>query len=177
MQREYCNIGRGSPGQQHSPGGLRGRGVPPPPPPPPPPAPVPHAAAGSSPTTYPVQWTSLNTQPNAPGGGGPLNGPGGSSSQFESTNGHQGPGGHAPSGGGAAGSPGSRRATPHRSRQEEQDIQAALHNHLQISHNLIAVQTHGLHLTVPGSLYRSSCYRPTTNLQYIEYATASRVMV
>ena len=55
-------LGRGPPGQQQSPGGLRGRGVPPPPPPPPPaPAPVPHAAAASSATNYPLQWTPLHT--------------------------------------------------------------------------------------------------------------------
>ena len=47
------------------------------------------------------------------------------------------------------------RAAPHHSRQEEQDFQAVLHSHLQGSHNLIAIQTHGLHLTAPGSLYRS----------------------
>ena len=53
-------LGRGSPGQQQSPGGLRGRNVPPPPPPPPPPSgPVPQAPAASSAASYPRQWTSF----------------------------------------------------------------------------------------------------------------------
>ena len=55
------------------------------------------------------------------------------------------------------------RTTPRRSRQEEQAFQAVIHKHLQESPSLIAVQTHGLHWTDPGSLYRSSCYRPTTS--------------
>ena len=55
-------LGRGPPGQQQLPGGLRGRGVPPPPPPPPP-APVPHAESAPNPMSYPLQWTSLHTQP------------------------------------------------------------------------------------------------------------------
>ena len=44
---------------------------------------------------------------------------------------------------------------PHRSRQEEQDLQVALHSHLQGYLNPIAMQTHGLHWTDLGSLYRS----------------------
>ena len=90
-------LGRGPPGQQQPPGGIRGRGVPLPPPPPP------HAAAVSSPTAYPLQWTSLNTRPKAPGGGGPPS---------QSANGHPGQGGNAPPGGGAAGSPGSGGGAP-----------------------------------------------------------------
>ena len=118
----------------------------------------------------------IESRPKAPGGGGPPNGPGDSSSQ--STNGHQGPGGHAPSGGGAAGSPGSGgRAPPPPGGQPggsnppgntppQQTGGAGYPGGTpsrQVSQNLIAVQTHGLHLTVPGSLYRSSCYRPITN--------------
>ena len=68
-------LGRGPPGHQQSPGGLRGRHVPPPPPPPPPPAaPVPHAPAAPSAATYPREWTPLHTRPKASGGGGPPNG-------------------------------------------------------------------------------------------------------
>ena len=52
MAKGGVPLGRGLPGQQQSPGGLRGRNIPPPPPPPPPPpAPVPHAAAASSATS------------------------------------------------------------------------------------------------------------------------------
>ena len=47
------------------------------------------------------------------------------------------------------------RATPHHSRQEEQAFQAVIHKHIQGSHNLIVIQTHGLHSTVLGNLYRS----------------------
>ena len=48
------------------------------------------------------------------------------------------------------------RAAPHHSRQEEQDFLVVLHSHLQGSRNR-------LHLTAPGSLRRSPCYRPTTS--------------
>ena len=145
-------LGRAPLGQQQSPGGLRGRGVPPPPPPPPPaPAPVPHAPAASSATTYPLQ-------PKAAGGSGPPNGPpndpGGSSSQGAS--GHQGQGGNLSQEeepqdllvqevGHPLHQGGSKEAAPHHSRQEEQGFQAVLHNHLQGYHSLIAIQTHGLH--------------------------------
>ena len=115
MAKGGVPLGRGIPGQQQSPGGLRGRNIPPPPPPPSsPPAPVPHAAAASSATIYPLQWTSLHTQPKAAGGGGPPNGPpndpGGSSSQGES--GQKGQSGTPSSGGGAAGSLGSGGGGP-----------------------------------------------------------------
>ena len=57
-------LGRGPPGHQQSPGGLRGRNVPPPPPPPPPPpAPVAHAPAALNAASYPREWTPLNTRP------------------------------------------------------------------------------------------------------------------
>ena len=64
-QSEVCApggvpLGRGAPGQQQSPGGLRGRNLNPPVPPPPPPPPhppVPHASAAPSAVTYPLQWT------------------------------------------------------------------------------------------------------------------------
>ena len=80
-QSEVCApggvpLGRGVPGQQHSPGGLRGRNiVPPVPPPPPPPPPVPHASAVPGAVTYPMQWTPLHTRPKTAGGGGPPGGP------------------------------------------------------------------------------------------------------
>ena len=88
--------------------------------------------------------------------------------QAAAANGQQGQGGN-PYGGGAAGSQeeehplhreDSQEAVhlqeiPHRSRQEEQDLQAALHSHLQGYLNPIAIQTHGLHWTDLGSLYRS----------------------
>ena len=78
-QSEVCApggvpLGRGVPGQNPSPGGLRGRDINPPPPPPPPP-PVPHASAAPSAATYPLQWTPLHTKPKAAGGGGPPGGP------------------------------------------------------------------------------------------------------
>ena len=97
-------LGRGVPGQQHSPGGLRGRNlvppVPPPPtplpsvpPPPPPPPPVPHASAAPSSAAYPSQWTPLHTRPKAAGGGGPPGGPpndgSGSSSECHGNQGGQ----------------------------------------------------------------------------------------
>ena len=55
-------LGRAPSGQQQLPGGLRGRGVPPPPPPPPP-AQVPHAEAAPNATAYPLQWTPWHTRP------------------------------------------------------------------------------------------------------------------
>ena len=55
------------------------------------------------------------------------------------------------------------QATPHHSRQEEQDLQAVLHNHLQGYHSLIDIQTHGLHQIDLENLYRSSCYLPITH--------------
>ena len=67
-------LGRGTPGQQQSPGGRRGRDIDPPLPPPPPP-PVPHASAAPSAASYPLQWTPLHTRPKAAGGGGPPGGP------------------------------------------------------------------------------------------------------
>ena len=102
QQSEVCApggvfLGRGTPGQQQSPGGLRGRNINPPPPPPPPPPPVPHASAAPSTARYPLQWTPLHTRPKASGGGDPPGGPpnqgSGSASQWSL------PGGH-PSGGG-----------------------------------------------------------------------------
>ena len=118
-QSEVCapggvQLGRGVPGVQQSPGGLRGRNlVPPVPPPPPPPPPVPHASAAPSAVTYPVQWTPLHTRPKAAGGGGPPGGPpnpgGGSSSQSHNQGGYPGapaPGGGAGSGGGGPPPPG-----------------------------------------------------------------------
>ena len=92
-------LGTGPPGYEHSPGGLRGRQIPPPPPPPPP-GPVPHAPAVSSAARYPREWTPLNTRLKAAGGGdGPPNGPGGSSDP--GANGHSGQGNNPHSGGGA----------------------------------------------------------------------------
>ena len=44
---------------------------------------------------------------------------------------------------------------PHRSRQEEQDLQVALHSHLQGYLNPTVIQIHGLHWTDLESLYRS----------------------
>ena len=67
-------LGRGTPGQQQSPGGRRGRDIDPPLPPPPPP-PVPHASAAPSAVSYPMQWTPLHTRPKAAGGGGPSGDP------------------------------------------------------------------------------------------------------
>ena len=69
-QSEVCApggvpLGRGVPGQQQSPGGLRGRNLNPPmppPPPPPPPPPVPHASAAPSADMHPLQWTPLQDQ-------------------------------------------------------------------------------------------------------------------
>ena len=47
------------------------------------------------------------------------------------------------------------QAILHRSRQEEQDLQAALQRHLQGYLNPIDIQIHGLHWTDLGSRYRS----------------------
>ena len=47
------------------------------------------------------------------------------------------------------------QGTLHRSRQEEQDLQAALHSHLQGYFNPTDIQIHGLHWTDLGSPYRS----------------------
>ena len=74
QQSEVCApggvpLGRGTPGQQQSPGGRRGRDIDPPPPPPPPP--VPHASAASDAAIYPLQWTPLHAQSKAAGGGPP----------------------------------------------------------------------------------------------------------
>ena len=173
-QSEVCApggvpLGRGAPGQQHSPGGLRGRNLNPPPPPPPPPPPVPHASAAPSADTYPLQWTPLHTRPKAAGGGGPPGDPpnqgGGSASQGS----HQ--------GGQALGQEelghlhqeedmeeeAQRRGEPrHSSQEEEQVIQGLPHLHLQAFHNLHARQIHGVHLIDPGKPFRSSCYRSTT---------------
>ena len=108
-------LGRGSPRHQQSPGGLRGRNVPPPPPPPPPPpAPVAHAPAAFNAAAYPREWTPLNTRPKAGGGGGPPNGPPNDpgSSSGPGANGPPGQGGNPCSGGGAAGSNGSGGGAP-----------------------------------------------------------------
>ena len=139
QQSEVCApggvpLGRGTPGQQQSPGGLRGRNINPPPPPPPPPPPVPHASAAPSAARYPLQWTPLHTRPKASGGGDPPGDPpnqgSGSASQWSLPGGHPsgqagppppggGPGGGASQGGtplqqsgGGAGNPGSTPPTP-----------------------------------------------------------------
>ena len=106
-------LGRGPPGYERSPGGLRGRQIPPPPPPPPP-GPVPHAPAVSSAARYPREWTPLNTKPNATGGGGPPNGPpnGPGGSSDPGANGHSGQGNNPHPGGGATGSNGSGGGAP-----------------------------------------------------------------
>ena len=178
-------LGRGTPGQQQSPGGRRGRDIEPPPPPPPPP--VPHASAVPSATTYPMQWTPLHTRAKAAGGGGPPAGPpnpGSGSSQWSlpgsnPSGGGTGSGGGAGSGGAGpppppppppsgGGSPGGGsgagsmpRGTP--PQQSGGGAGEGLHHlHLQASHNLHAHRIHGVHLIDPGKLCRSSCYRPTT---------------
>ena len=61
--------------------------------------------------------------------------------------------------------------TPHSS-QEEQVIQAARHQHLQVYLIMGDMQIHGLHWTDPGKLYRSSPYPPTTRIA--AYWTCSR---
>ena len=152
-QSEVCapggvQLGIGVPGQQQSPGGLRGRNIVPPPPPPPPP--VPHASAAPSAVTYPVQWTPLHTRPKAAGGGGPPGGPpnpeGGSSSQGSNQGGY--PGASSP-----------RSSAPgglHPSHQEEEPvIQGLLPLHLQVFYNLHVLQVRGVHLTDPGKHFQS----------------------
>ena len=52
---------------------------------------------------------------------------------------------------------------PHHSRQEEQDLQVVLHNHLQAYHSPTVIQIHGLHWIDLENLYRSSCYPPITD--------------
>ena len=158
-------LGRGVPGQHHSPGGLRGRNlVPPMPPPPPPPPPVPHATAAPGTVAYPVQWTPLHTRPKAAGGGSPPDGPpndqGGSSSQ--GSNGQRGQRGgyrqeeeldqeevqdqeeqaHLHQEGEEAAH---RQGAPRHSNQEEQAIQGLLHLPLQVFHYLNVIKIHGAH--------------------------------
>ena len=175
-QSEVCApggvpLGRGVPGQQQSPGGLRGRNlVPPVPPPPPPPPPVPHASAAPSAVTYPAQWTPLHTRPKAAGGGGPPKGPQikevavevkviikvvsrahhrqeEEQDQEEQDHLHQEEDMEEAV---------QRRGEPHRSHQEEeQAIQELLHLHLQVFHSLHVHQIHGVHLIDPGKLFQS----------------------
>ena len=188
QQSEVCApggvpLGRGVPGQQQSPGGLRGRNlnppVPPPPPPPPPP-PVPHASAAPSADMYPLQWTPLHTRPKAAGGGGgspgePPNQGGGSVSQGSDQRGtsirrrywvrrSQWVRRSRTTSEEDMEEEAQRRGEPRHNSQEEEEqvIQEPPRLHLQAFHNLHARQIHGVHLIDPGKPFRSSCYRPTT---------------
>ena len=131
-------LGRGTPGQQQSPGGVRGRNINPPPPPPPPTRRPSESRKWQRQSMESSRWTSVRrrhwVRREALG-------------QEEQDHLHQEEDQEEEV---------CRQGELHPSSQEEdQAIQALLHRHLQALHSLYAHQIHGAHSIDPGRPYRS----------------------